>query len=398
MRNNRFSAASIVIMISLLFFASTLSPTEKTFSRENLLEDVRYLAKILETAHPDPYINGGGKIAFHRRLHTLLDAIPTQGMTGKNFYSLLQPFVVALKDSHTHIHLPDSGKARTPGLLIPFRIVDRMLCVDGRCRIDEVDLLGATLESIHKVPLEKLIERLNRLRGTENDIRSLVLVTFFLQTKEGLSDLIPEWEDDKNVRLDFRLLNGEIQTFNVALPFKPDSRTTPQESKVSMPSTERFEIAYGFLSAERSTALLKIDGMKSYREGIESLRGSGFPEWKVYAIQAYKKYIGDNPPEEPDEVIAGLPSATGIFRSLVSDMKEAGTRNLIIDLRKNTGIKTFVSYKQILSFPYDEEKGFCLMPQHLMTWKILKKYAFDPNAEVLFALDILDLLPSDIAQ
>jgi hypothetical protein len=553
MRNNRYSAAFIVIIISLLFFASTLLPAEKTFSRKNLMEDARYLAEILESAHPDPYINGGGKIAFHRRLHALLEAIPTQGMTGKNFYSLLQPFVAALKDSHTHIHLPDSGKARTPGLLIPFRIVDRMLCVDGHCRIDEVNLLGADLESIHKVPLEKLIERQNRLRGTENDILSLVLITLFLQTKEGLSDLIPEWEDDKSIRLDFHLLNGEIQTFNVALPFKPDSRTIPQESKVPMPSTERSEVAYGFLSSERSTALLRIDGMKAYREGFESLRGSGFSEWKLYANQAYQKYIGDNPPEESDEIIASLPSATEIFRSLVSDMKEAGTRNLIIDLRKNTGgnslmieillyflfgekamvdysqgymvtkysplyfevyssdnlerinkhrlvplnesdysfaeeccflnksrdiksaledfkqeialmptfqkeyengtyknfyrpenimvlssaltyssgfnmmtafynlgaqlvgtpssqapnnfgdslpfvlkntgIKAFVSYKRILSFPDDEEKGFCLMPQHLMTYEILKKYAFDPNAEVLFALDILGLLP-----
>jgi hypothetical protein len=558
MKNNRVSTVSIVIIIFLLFFASPQFPAEETFSREDLLEDVRYLANILETAHPDPYINGGGKIAFHRRLHSLLEAIPAQGMTRKKFYSLLQPFVAALKDSHTHIHLPDSGKARKPGLLIPFRIIDRTLRVDSHCRIDGIDIIGAALESIHEVPLEKLIERQNRLRGTENDIRSLVLITLFLQTKEGLSDLIPEWEDDKSLRLDFRLLNGEIQTFNVTLPFKPDSRSASLESKVAMPSTERSEIAYSFLSAERSTALLKIDGMKAYREGIESLRGSGFPEWNVYAIQTYKKYIGDNPSEEPDKIIAGLPSATDIFRSLVYDMKEAGTRNLIIDLRKNTGgnslmieillyflygekamvnytqgysiikysplyfevyksdnlesinehrlvplnkydysfaeerrilnksrdiesaledfrheislmptfqkeyekgtyknfyrpenimvlssaltyssgcnmmtalynlgaqlvgtpssqapnnfgdslpfvlkntgIKAFVSYKRILSFPDDEEKGCCLMPQHLMTYEILKKYAFDPNAEVLFALDILGLLPSGIAQ
>jgi hypothetical protein len=558
MKNNRVSTVSTVIIIFLLFFASTQFPAEETFSREDLLEDVRYLANILETAHPDPYINGGGKIAFHRRLHSLLETIPAQGMTRKKFYSLLQPFVAALKDSHTHIHLPDSGKARKPALLIPFRIIDRTLCVDSHFRIDGIDLIGAALESIHEVPLEKLIERQNRLRGTENDIRSLVLITFFLQTKEGLSDLIPEWEDDKSLRLGFHLLNGESQTFNVSLPFKPDSRSASLESKVAMPSTERSEIAYSFLSAERSTALLKIDGMKAYREGIESQRGSGFPDWNVYAIQAYKKYIGGNLPEEPDEIVASLPSATEIFRSLVSDMKEAGTRNLIIDLRrnaggnslmieillyflygekamvnysqgysiikysplyfevykadnlesinehrlvplnkydysfaeerrilnkshdiesaleelsqeialmptfqkeyetgtyknfyrpenimvlssaltyssgcnmmtalynlgaqlvgtpssqapnnfgdslpfvlKNTGIKAFVSYKQILSFPDDKEKGFCLMPQHLMTYEILKKYAFVPNAEVFFALDILGLLPSGIAQ
>jgi hypothetical protein len=48
------------------------------FSREPLIEDARQLAAILEATHPDPYTNGGGRSAFHRRL---LNGIPPEGMT-----------------------------------------------------------------------------------------------------------------------------------------------------------------------------------------------------------------------------------------------------------------------------------------------------------------------------
>jgi len=46
------------------------------FSREQLIEDARQLAEVIESVHPDPYIRGGGRIAFHRRLQRLLEAIP----------------------------------------------------------------------------------------------------------------------------------------------------------------------------------------------------------------------------------------------------------------------------------------------------------------------------------
>lgn len=59
-----------------------------TFSRGQLIADARQLAEILESAHPNPYINGGGRIAFHRRLHRILNAIPEDGMTRDEFYRL----------------------------------------------------------------------------------------------------------------------------------------------------------------------------------------------------------------------------------------------------------------------------------------------------------------------
>jgi len=65
-----------------------------------LIQDVRQLAQIVESAHPDPYIRGGGKIAFLRRLQKALGSIPQVGMTAEEFYKHLLPFIAALGDGH----------------------------------------------------------------------------------------------------------------------------------------------------------------------------------------------------------------------------------------------------------------------------------------------------------
>jgi len=78
----------------------TVTPTTKPgyFSRDELIEDARQLADAIESAHPDPYTRGGGRIAFHRRLQRLLNAIPEEGMTQDEFIRLLRPFVAAVGD------------------------------------------------------------------------------------------------------------------------------------------------------------------------------------------------------------------------------------------------------------------------------------------------------------
>jgi hypothetical protein len=57
---------------------------------------------------------------------------------------------------------------------------------------------------------------------------------------------------------------------------------------------------------------------------------------------------------------------------------------------KNTGLTVFVSYKQIVAFPDDPEGGRCLKPQYPLTLEKLAAYGFDPNAEVLLALEVLN--------
>jgi hypothetical protein len=104
------------------------SPTPTTrpgyFNWEQLIDDARELADAIESAHPDPYINGGSKIAFHRRLQRLLEAIPEDGIAREEFVRLLRPFV-AVGDAQTEpwTDYPLDGDA--PGVVpLHFKAVD----------------------------------------------------------------------------------------------------------------------------------------------------------------------------------------------------------------------------------------------------------------------------------
>lgn len=62
--------------------------------------------------------------------------------------------------------------------------------------------------------------------------------------------------------------------------------------------------------------------------------------------------------------------------------------SLILPL-KNSGITAFVAFKQIVTYPDDPSRGGLFPVDHPLTYAKLASYGFDPNAEVLLALEII---------
>jgi hypothetical protein len=305
-------------------------------SRDQLIEDARQLAHILESTHPDPYIRGGGKIAFHRRLHHLLTAIPEEGMTRDEFVRLLRPFIAAVGDGHTDIRngyrVNDSHPGGVP---LRFDIVEQSLYVSGVPDKEDRDLLGALLVSVEGVPLAELCERQERLQGTENRYHALqLLVGLSLRYKPFMQDLLPEWQDDRSVRVEMQLTSGEIEEIAFTLPKRMTPLFTP-ESQVTLPLTEKSGFVYDFVDGAGKTAYLRVDHMLYYREAYE-----------IWAL------AGSRPTTEIQR--SGIPSATEVFRDLVVEMKEAGTETLIVDLRDNGGGHSLMA-DILLYFLYGKE-------------------------------------------
>jgi hypothetical protein len=296
--------------------ATALVPTTRpgAFSQEELIEDARQLVEIIESNHPDPYIRGGGKIAFHRRLQRLLEAIPAEGMTRDEFVRLLRPFMGAIGDSHTDIWSDYGVNNLSPGgVPLRFDIVEQSLYVAGTPQGVDQDLIGATLVSVEGVPLAELVQHQERLRA-ENEYHALwALANEALWSRPYMymQDLLPEWQDTSQVTVDVQLPSGEIQTFSFDLPQKMANLNTPA-TEVTLPRTNQAGLVYDFFDTERRIAYLRVDHMKNYRERCE-LRGSS------------------------PELCASIPSATETFRDLVIDMEAAGSETLIVDLRDNEG-------------------------------------------------------------
>ena len=291
-----------------------LAPTARpgAFSQQQLIEDARQLAEIIENTHPDPYIRGGGRIAFYRRLQRLLEAIPAEGMTRDEFIRLLRPFIGAIGDSHTDIWNDYGVNNQLPGgVPLLFDIVEESLYVVGVPEGVDQDLIGAILVSVEGVPLAELVQRQERLRA-ENEYHALDILTFeSLWYKPYMQDLLPEWQDTSRVMVELQLPTGEIQSLSFDLPQSMINLHTP-DTQVTLPPVNEAGLAYDFYDTERSIAYLRVEHMKNYRERCESETDS---------------------PEQ----CASIPSATEIFRDLVVDMQAAGTETLIVDLRDNEG-------------------------------------------------------------
>ncbi len=304
------------------------------FSKPQLIEDSRELLSYLENIHPDPYLYSGGKVAFHRRFQDILQSIPPQGMTKDDFLRLLRPFVAAIADGHTR--LLRFLSSQDPGLMpLSFASIERCLFVDGVPSDEDKALLGAKLLSVEGVPFDEMFKRMPKLRGVENDTHGLMMLNVFLGMTPLLKELVPEWQDQSKIRVQLELADGRTQDRSFVLRDKNAPPLIRVSSKLEVPSMEKTQFAYRFLSPDKKMALLKIDGLSAYREMWES-EGHARDITKDLVL-VYQQILKREAPADPAAALAGIPSAVEMFRRLAEEMKEAETEVLIVDLSQNGG-------------------------------------------------------------
>jgi hypothetical protein len=285
-------------------------------SRGQLVADARQLADILESSHPDPYINGGGRIAFHRRLHQVLNSIPEEGMTRDEFFRILRPFIAGVGDAHTgFLQGYEVNQQRPGGIPLRFAVVEESLVVTGVAQQAQRELLGARLVSVEGIPLAELIHRQKQLRGIDNQYHGLrEIAEQSLGFRPYMQDLIPEWKDTRRVHLELKRPDGSLAAIELAQPATQHYWITPK-SRVELPVPDASGFLYAFLkppASQKEIAYLRFTHMVGYRETREGR----------------------------DPILTKLirpPSATDTFRSMVVEMKKRGTETLLIDVRGNNG-------------------------------------------------------------
>ncbi len=302
------------------------------FSRQELIEDTRELARAIEDTHPDPYSGGGGRIAFHRRLHQALNAIPDEGMTREEFFRLLRPFVAGVGDAHTNLLRDRDDRPSRGGVPLWLRVVEESLVVVG-AEWSRKELMGSRLLSIEGVPLAELVARQRRLQGIDNQYHALhELATRTLVTRSGLRDLVPAWSDSGRVRVGLERPDGSHVALVLAPPARDAAWAAPQ-TRASLPDAG----PAGF----RTAFLRPPDGGEEIAY-VRFRHMSGYLETREQRSPLLAK-------------IARPSSATAEFRELVIDMKRRRTRTLILDVRGNPGGNSLIS-EILIYYIYGKEK------------------------------------------
>jgi len=219
--------------------------------------------------------------------------------------------------------------------------------------LDGEYLLGGRLCSLEGVGFAELLKRQNRLRGIENVYGTMALLDRSLNSRESLGALLPEWNGRDRLVCELLLANGRRREFRIPLDAKAAVRADFPKSRVTMPDVEHSDVAFRFLDRNRETVLLAVKDMMAYREGCEGWLAAGFSEAAELIHAAYSRFHSGEPPKDLSKVLQAIPSATETFRDLVLAMKEAKTRNLIVDLRGNGGGNGYMC-QMLLYFLYGD--------------------------------------------
>jgi hypothetical protein len=312
----------IILPLALLLATGESQAQQNVLERNLLIEDVRQLADIIESSHPDPYRHGGGRIAFHRRLHEVLRSISRDGMTRDEFIKLLRPFVAGIGDQHTSIYTEyETDNAAPGGLPFVFEPIEKSLYVLVPFSSADNEYIGSRLVSVEGVPLDSLVQRFSQVEGVENEYFTLrEFGRGNLLFRPYLQELLPEWSDFTSITFELLLPSGEIEEITRRLPV-PLAELSLPESRIDLPGTNDSGFLCDFLDVpgyEHEIAYLRVDHMQGYREA------------KEMAVAVGAENVTD------DDLVR-IPSATESFRSFVIEMKRKSTQALVIDIRKNGG-------------------------------------------------------------
>lgn len=327
--------ATSVVILSADAYAQ-VEQDNPLISRRALLDDSRQIRDLLESIHPQPYLKGGGKMAFHRRFQEILSAIPGEGMTREDFRELLTFLVASVGDGHTYIYA--DGPFDFAGVPFLFYVVEQDLYVSAVLKSEHREYLGARLRAVEGVEIGELVRRMSAYYGADNIYGTLVqLANFelFLAKKVVLEDLVPEWQDMSVVNVSLLMPDGSLRKVSLKAGPQIDPEFIRPTPGIELPSLGGLEFGWGFLDREQDTAYLRVLRMERNRETYE--KRANYSDVTEEVLDFYGRVFGDEDSVDFEEAMSALPSLTETYSDLSTQMKNAGTSSLIIDLRTNVG-------------------------------------------------------------
>ncbi len=307
-------------------------PEPQTYEREALAEDLRTVLERIEEIHADPYHGYDGRVDLHHTVETAVRDLP-QTATRESFYRHAAPILAGLDDAHSRLVPPErSGEAgRLP---LSFRVVGDGLYVDGVSKASLTDLVGGRVTRVEGQSIDELADRGASLRGAENRYWALRHLARSLGEYDAVDRLLGAAQSPQSLTVAIEGIDETVSRRSVAPVGGDREPIAGLETTVELPdgTGPRYRLYEG-----GDAAVFVPGDLTGYREAVEAACARDRTGAERIARDAYRRHVGDDPPEELDAVIGALPSMTETMTELVRTMSEAATEALIVDLRDNPG-------------------------------------------------------------
>jgi hypothetical protein len=306
-------------------------------SREQSREDIRELCDLLERVHPDPYTGFGGRVAYSRSKHTLLEELPDDGVSVADLRGRIAGFLSQLVDGHTGLSRMDLANEDHPRSYLPVRF---STCADGIFISDATQghdqLIGALVQAVDGSPADEIATRTGVLFPSENLAGSRRRLASVLASHRLVQVVLPDIGDSLPLSLRLRDADRPQQfalTYDLDLAQRRAGAWQAQKVERIAPINGPF--GHAILDDGR-VGYLKLKAMWS-REAFENMKAAGRTDLGDWLVSAYERFQGDVPPTDHDEAIRDFPSLIESVSQLLLEMHAEGSRDLIVDLRDNDG-------------------------------------------------------------
>ncbi len=329
--------------LSLLLLAMLSASTSVVaqISNDSIVADFRYFLHQLETTHPDPYTNYGGKAFFHRAASETYWGLKDDSVTTREELCWrIRAFLAPLSDGHTQIHFPETQGSFS---LVPirFKAVGDGLFI-RRLPDEHQQLIGSRLVGIENVQTKDLCEEMMKIYPAENEIGKMANICGHGHQPVVLGRIIPGLRQDT---ISYHLMTPEGNFVRLPLALIPVKQWKEWNREVTSPMDNRFpteNLTYTFADKQENTMYFRSTSIMA-RDNIEYMYQAGMNYYDDLKY-CYDKVYHRPMPSDTLKAIASLPSFSEEFEKMLQLMKRNKSENLIIDLRGNGGGWTPITY------------------------------------------------------
>lgn len=356
------------LILSILIFINIGNIDAQHLSHEQLVEDARQMIEIIESCHPDPYTNMGGKIEFHLAFHQMLKEFPKEGMSAEDFWWKISAFLANIKDGHTYLYPLKQPNPDIGAIPMQFTVMaDSVLVIKRVYNEDCLKYIGCQVLKINGLKIDSLLRKISLIYPMENYFDRFRNLKIYLWYGDYFQKLFPDWNAGDPIAIELLDNKSQVKSIKVSTGKISYKAVNVNESSIELPGTKKSDFVFDWINKDESIAYIRIDKQDEFREyaemKIDGLKEIQNPEtlkgyrqqFLMYAQKWHERYYGDKGPDSLELVIEQLPSFTEFMREVVRKLKDNQTDNIIIDLRNNHGGVSIMS-DILIYFLYGKEK------------------------------------------
>lgn len=360
---------SKLLVLIVIITSSSIGFTQN-LTHAQLVEDSKQLVSIIESCHPDPYSNFGGKIDFHLAFNQLLKSIPDDGLSTEDFWWLLSGFLSRIEDGHTYLYpIKQPNPNKPEGIPLHFKVLaDSTLVISKVCNVEHAALVGSKVLSVNNIKVSALLQKVASLYPMENLFDKYRNLYVYLWYADYLKHLLPDWQAGNSVDIEVQRDDARIKRVTIPTGGNVSYKSiSSKESMLRVPDVDKCDFVFDWIGSNKNICYLRIDKQDEFREyaeqAIDGLKSIQNPEilkayrqqYLAYAHQWHSRFHGTPGSDSLEQVISELPSFTEFMREVAKELKVNQTDNLIIDLSRNSGGVSLLS-DILVYFLFGKEK------------------------------------------